>query len=283
MAFKKHYFLMALMLIIGLAFNIPCAAQPGDCDGNDVTEIADCILLTNYLFDDEVGPDQIDLVDCDCDGHPGVNFGDLIQLIGGIFGPATLYPSPGTDLPLPSHVKFFYNRQVPTAQVDFELPIYVKAPDGFAVESFILPFSYSAEAGQATLTCTGIEYEPQFSNCQFTIYPDDEIFVLYTDPTPPIPTAIPAGFEGLMCTVTFNSTGGADPNYVVMTATSTLSPLLYNQNYFDDINMERVYLPEIIRSRYGDANGDGSVNIADAVVIINFVFAGGAPPGNVEP
>ena len=33
----------------------------------------------------------------------------------------------------------------------------------------------------------------------------------------------------------------------------------------------------------GDANGDGSVNVSDAVWIINYVFVGGAPPGDCMP
>lgn len=33
----------------------------------------------------------------------------------------------------------------------------------------------------------------------------------------------------------------------------------------------------------GDANGDGSINVSDAVYIINYVFVGGASPGNCSP
>ena len=33
----------------------------------------------------------------------------------------------------------------------------------------------------------------------------------------------------------------------------------------------------------GNANGQGVVNVADAVWIINFVFAGGDPPGDCDP
>jgi hypothetical protein len=28
----------------------------------------------------------------------------------------------------------------------------------------------------------------------------------------------------------------------------------------------------------GDANGDGTVNVADAVYLINYIFKGGPPP-----
>jgi hypothetical protein len=33
----------------------------------------------------------------------------------------------------------------------------------------------------------------------------------------------------------------------------------------------------------GDANGEGSVNVSDAVWIINYVFIGGGPPGDCSP
>ncbi len=33
----------------------------------------------------------------------------------------------------------------------------------------------------------------------------------------------------------------------------------------------------------GDANSDGTVNVSDAVRVINYVFAGGLPPGDCAP
>ncbi|MBD3218191.1 MAG: hypothetical protein GF310_07935, partial [candidate division Zixibacteria bacterium] len=33
----------------------------------------------------------------------------------------------------------------------------------------------------------------------------------------------------------------------------------------------------------GDANGDGAVNVSDAVWVINYVFIGGAAPGDCSP
>jgi hypothetical protein len=33
----------------------------------------------------------------------------------------------------------------------------------------------------------------------------------------------------------------------------------------------------------GDANSDGTVNVSDAVMIINYVFVGGTQPGDCSP
>ena len=51
--------------------------------------------------------------------------------------------------------------------------------------------------------------------------------------------------------------------------------------YFYDCGTEDIIIsePEYI---CGDANDDGHLNITDAVFIIRFVFAGGAPPSHWE-
>jgi hypothetical protein len=41
---------------------------------------------------------------------------------------------------------------------------------------------------------------------------------------------------------------------------------------------ERIFTPKISLARKGDCNGDGEVNIADAVYLVNYLFLGGPPP-----
>ncbi|HDS00709.1 MAG TPA: hypothetical protein ENO22_01625 [candidate division Zixibacteria bacterium] len=48
---------------------------------------------------------------------------------------------------------------------------------------------------------------------------------------------------------------------------------------FDDISFVSLVQPPVL---CGDANNDNSVNVSDAVNIINFVFAGGNPPNPYE-
>jgi hypothetical protein len=48
---------------------------------------------------------------------------------------------------------------------------------------------------------------------------------------------------------------------------------------FDDIAIMSLYAPPVI---CGDANNDTSVNVSDAVSIINYVFVGGAAPSPYE-
>ena len=78
-------------------------AQPGDCNFDGFVNTSDMTYLISYLFTGGPAPD---LIDCDCDGFPGVNYGDLWQLTAGLFMGATLYASPGTDYPIPCGVKF---------------------------------------------------------------------------------------------------------------------------------------------------------------------------------
>jgi len=262
----------------------PALAQPGDCDGNAMISTADMVYLINYLYNNGPRPS---MDDCDCDTFPGVNFGDLLQLAGSLFIAAPLYQPFGTDLPIPSHVKFYYNVQIPGSSPSVNIDIYVEVPTGFNVESFVMPFSFAPQAGtgQASATCNSISFTGTVGNPAYLSSSIDNInqhFIIMGNSAPAGTPTLTGGTSGLLCTANFTS-GPGTPNPLTITSTNRIWPMLFRNNYYPGYDGDRVYLPEFIRALCGDVNCDGSVNIADAVWIITYIFAGGPPPCDCEP
>jgi hypothetical protein len=54
---------------------------------------------------------------------------------------------------------------------------------------------------------------------------------------------------------------------------------LLDFNLYGDPALERKRTPEFVR---GDANGDGEINVADIVYLVNFLYRGGDPPDPVD-
>ena len=94
--------------------------------------------------------------------------------------------------------------------------------------------------------------------------------------------SLAGGASGLLCLADFTS-GPGDPNDIVLISTARNWPMLLRNDYYAGSDGGRIYLPEFIRAPYGDVNSDGTCNVSDAVHIINYVFVGGAPPGDKEP
>jgi Dockerin type I domain len=284
MCFKHSVRIIACAALLVLAANITSHCQPGDCNGNGFVTIDDEIMLINWLF--MAGP-QPAMPDCDCDGFPGLNYGDALQLLGSIFQGQPLFPYPGFDVPVPSLAKFYYNTQIPENANNFTVNIYVDIPPGFDISSLILPFSFAQQPGtmQAPVTCNAISFAGTVGNPIFLSSSIDNannyFVILGNGVMAPGPT-LAGGTAGLLCSVDFSS-GAGTSNPITMTATDRIWPMLFIQDYYPNVIGQRVYLPEAIRAPYGDVNTDGTVNVSDAVYIINYVFVGGPPPGDAEP
>jgi len=280
MIFKNNLFVITSILILVIALYCPALPQLGDCNSDGVVGSPDMVMLVSYLF--QGGPPPA-MDDCDCDAFPGVNYGDLLQLQGSIFGTAPLYPPFGTDIPVTSHVKFFFNVQVPPNTANYTLNIYVDVPVGLSIKSFLLPFSFAATGTQAAVTCNFIDFTGTVGNITHlssSIDNNTDIFIIQANAMGN--TVLLAGTSGLLCSIDFTSAAG-DPNDIIMTSTNRLWPMLLRNDYYPGVDANRIYLPEVIRAPYGDVNSDGTCNISDAIYIINYAFAGGPPPGNNEP
>jgi hypothetical protein len=179
----------------------------------------------------------------------------------------------------------FCNRQIDCSPGNNSIPIYIDIPDENQISEFMLHFSYEAEGSQARLNCDSISLED-------TVIPDvycgfdntSKIISLYRDPGDVITPPIPGGTSGLVCTAWFTQIISGDENDLVLLCNERpLWPMILQKEYYEGVDGNRVLIPEFIRAPYGDSNSDSEVNISDAVWIINYVFIGGLPPGDMEP
>lgn len=275
---------LALLMVVSFA---TANSQPGDCNGDGVVDIPDATMLVHYLFSN--GPPVTDFTDCDCDGFQGLNYADLIQLILGIYAGGTLYAYPGEDFLQTSNVKLFFNKQVDFSAnppVD-EIEIHIDVPVGFDIYCLILPFSFMAETGQTDISVSNVDFTGSVAGVNMLsadIRNPEEMFILIDDNLMYVTPVIMGGSRGLLCTVIFTQDGPlAGPNDLRLHSKMHRWPMLITRPEYNGTNGIRMFLPEFIRAPYGDCNSDQTVNVSDAVYIINYVFVGGPVPGNKEP
>jgi hypothetical protein len=252
-------------------------AQQGDCNSDGIVDINDMNYLINYLFMSGPPPN---LVLCDCDFYPGVNYGDLWQLTEALFGAAMLYPSPGTDVPVPTNVKFLALGN-PDGIVQTTATIVVDAP--VAIDCVVLPYSFASGVGEAVLNCTSVNFTGSVgTNLTATIDNVNKVFVISNNAKPSIP-ATPNW--RLFATANFTQVAPGTGVMITPTSTATLFPMLLAQAAYAGINMIRVLFPVLVPfslMNVGDVNCDGQIDIDDIVYLVNFIFMGGPPPGDPD-
>ena len=279
-------YIISLVFILSVIITIlspHAAAVPGDCNNDGSANVSDAVMINNWMF---FGGSLVNPPDCDCDGFPGINLGDIHQIFNYIFGDhAEPVESPGYDYPVPSSIYFYYNKAVPENKDSFDVKITIDVPDDFDIAQFVLPFSFAQAPGssQAPLTCNWISFDGSVLN-DFIVHDIDnasKTVILYSSAVIP-GYIISGGSKGLLCTLNFTS-GAGDPNFLKMISVEFLWPMLFAKAGYDGTNGTRVFLPGVTRTPYGDADCSGSVNVSDAVYIINYVFSGGPAPGDCEP
>ena len=282
MSRKKLALSIIIALFMVIALQTQLSALVGDCNGDATVNTSDATHIVNWMFAGGVRPV---MPDCDCDGFPGLGFGDLLQLIEHVFGTAALFGYPNYDYPVPSLVNIDNNVWVPPNNAGFNVKINIEVPLGFDIEEYIIPFSYAQQPGtlQAPLTCNSVDFTGSVAVQPGNIIIDNVNKKFTINSTPAPQTIIPGGSRGLLCTVNFTS-GNGNPTPLIMSATDKAWPMLFAQKAYAGANGQRVYLPAPLRAKYGDVNCDGKCNVSDAVYIINYVFIPGAPkPGDCEP
>jgi len=281
---SKACALVFLAIIWLLAWG--CAqAIPGDCDQNGSIGVGDITALADYLFGSGVAP--LVPADCDCDNFPGINWGDIMQIVAQLYiGGATLYPSPGTDVAVPSNVKFYFNQKIDfgaNPPID-RIQIIIDVPAGTDLYGFTLPFTYAPDVNETDIVINSISMAGSVYPAMQVLRDDpNKKFLLYPS-TPSGSAIIAGGTKGPLCTVRFDLNGPVlNPTPVRWAFMNHFWPMLFAEFAYSCPEGERVFLPALIRAAYGDANCDGFVDVSDAVWIINYVFVGGPPPGECEP
>ncbi len=254
-------------------------ALVGDCNGNGSYDVGDIVVLASYIASD--GPTSPSMFNCDCDGFPGINYADYLQLI---MGPP--FPGPGTDYPKQSEVRFYFNVRIPPDESQYALEVFVEVPDDFPVEAFMIPFSFEAEGSQAQVEWLSADFSGTVANpdaMNVSPYSGGDIITIEANPIAhgggP---AFPAGASGLLCTLYFSS-GSGEPNDLRIVSLAHSWPMLLKHVPYPGVDGDRIFLPQFIRAPYGDGNSDGVVNLSDAVRIVNYIFLNGPAPGSDEP
>jgi len=271
--------LFAIALLLLLCTQV--SAVPGDCNADGFVNASDMAYIVQYLFANGPPPN---MVDCDCDWYPGVNYGDFWQLTEALFMGAALYASPGNDVPMPSNVEFLVVIDPDGVAVTNSV-ILVKSP--VAVDCAALPFSFAPDPANADLICTSVDFTGSVgTNLQATIDNVGKFFIISNGMTPTIPiTPNWALFATANFALDPGGTGPGTPVTVHATSTPRIFPMLLMQGAYAGVNQVRVEFPTFMPNNWmliGDANCDGQIDIDDAVYLIQYIFVGGPPPGDPD-
>jgi hypothetical protein len=264
--------LLLLLLFPGWAYGVI-----GDCNGDGAFDLSDLVFVNAYLF--ASGSPPVNYADCDCDGFPGVNFGDLLEMYGYIGGPG-LIPWPGSDLIAPANTHLMISGKV-DGTTKTKTFIFINNPNALD-GGLTLPFSFVAMPGEANVDCINITINPIFSGVSSSIDNVGKTFRLDRVGTIPATT----NWE-VLCEVDFAPQSGGSPGNAVTVKSATvgrLFPLLVRTTSYYT-NFKRMLFPRFVPDAFGtigDLNCDGSVDISDAVYMIAYIFSGGHKPGDPD-
>jgi hypothetical protein len=265
--------LLLLLLLCPTAFG-----APGDCDNNGTINTDDALFIINYLHSG--GPPPVKYTDCDCDGFLGVNDGDALQIMAYITAGASLYAWPGSDLIAPANTSVMISGKVDGATLTKTF-IFMNNPT-IIRGMLTLPFSFSADPGEADLNCANITIGPMFPTVGVEIDNTTKTFRLDGG------TIVATTNWEVLCEIDFVTDPLGSPGMahrVEPAPSGKFFPLLIAKKAYDGTNFERMLFPRFVPDAFGsvgDANCDGAVNIRDAVYLIAYIFNGGPKPGDPD-
>jgi subtilisin family serine protease len=156
--------------------------------------------------------------------------------------------------------------------------IYLK--NTIPIDTFTLVFVYTAQEGSAELIYRGVSFEgPRGQDFDTTILralaPTTHKVALEFIPYRTTASNQLMPGEGAIAKIWFSATGSG----TIAFDTITLVGYSYNfkNHYAGDYMPDFRPFTVIVGSR-GDANNDGTINVADAVFLINYIFKGGPAP-----
>ena len=269
----------------------------GDCDGNGVGgTVADFVYLSDYLFQN--GPPPPDPASCDCDNYPGVNYGDIWQLVRHVEDPSyLLYDSPGDDYMTVSPKVKFLVVGLPDGETDTEAAIMCKefrssTTDTTEIECLLLVLTYAAHSpGEADLNCTGIDFTGSAATNITGNYDNDTKTLWIWNTDTPVMNAW--DHWELVATAHFDLDPAGSPGSgieLIPGVSEARRPiLLTNAGYADTdplgerVSYVTVVPADILAAGYiGDVNCKDGADIDDVVYMIAYIFAGGPPPGDPD-
>jgi hypothetical protein len=273
-------FCSLLAMLLSGFLTPPAAAQTGDCNDDGVVTFADALCIVDYLIREG---DLDSPIDCDVDGSPGVDLGDMLQLLGYSFYGCDIQPYSGDEARASSEIRFgpavIRFTGPPTTTTDIRI-IENGGPD---LMGLVIPLSYANQPGQAEVSLQNVTFGPAIPPDWETGYKVDvdnktvSIFAYEHDPEdPPLLT----GITGVVATLEFLQEAPGNPLCLLCQDIPPSHSLTLIRwvcaDLPDNPPEERILVPK--QALPGDSNGDGVVNVGDLVYLVNYLFHGGPPP-----
>jgi hypothetical protein len=278
-------FCVSLVFLMGGFFAQPAQAQiPCDFNGDGSFMLDDLLEFVNYLY---VGGDPpFNPIDCEVDGTPGINTGDVWQCLG--IWALEADPMPYTGIPARwGDIEFTFERiRGGALGVPFETALELTDNPGPDLMGIIITFSYQHHEGHVGVNLDNVDFTGTIVPLQWsTGFEIDNVnrrayisLLAGSADDPPLA----AGTMGLIATLTFTRTenpGGFSTLPGPTDFPPTHTSMIITDFYADGTPPEdRILVPKFFPGLFGDANNDGAVDLADAVFIIQWLFVGGPPP-----
>jgi hypothetical protein len=286
MKFHKFFLvgLVGLVLFVSLFSARPAHAILGDVNGDESVSISDVVYLKQYLF--HGGSPPVVRNDADVDSCPGVNLGDVYQILGYLFFQKQLYHPVGEDLIVPSGIKITTGWLKGASTGDtLYLPVKIKTTDDSALYAMVIPLSYKRLSGQTELNCIGVDTAGTILNGGTVVDSIDNqnkkvlVTVIGNTSDPPV---VPAESDGMIFELIFEVVTPGDPTHIPATYFEPEHTMLLISKFFHDSGDPpgRLIQPKFFLDDVGDVNCDGKVDVQDLVYLNNYLFRSGPPPCN---
>ncbi|UCB52344.1 MAG: hypothetical protein JSV10_10245 [Candidatus Zixiibacteriota bacterium] len=273
-----------LAVSMGLIFATQAAAIPGDIDGNGILQMGpDMLYLIQYLY--AGGPAPPNPIDADIDGSPGINMGDLLQLIGYYFSSCSFIPYTGASVRVGSKIRFSSDLiSVAGGSTLDTTRINIIANGGPDLMGMVIPLSFANQPGEVEVDLLDVNFAgtiiPPDWDMSYVIDNTNKTVLLrpYADQTTDTPLA--DGTTGLVATLRFTEVVDGDPLAMTTTEVPPSHSFSLMSAYCANGTSpsERIFSPMISLALNGDVNCDGVVNIGDVVYTVNYLYKGGPPP-----
>ncbi|HEX7401971.1 MAG TPA: hypothetical protein VF369_07310 [candidate division Zixibacteria bacterium] len=283
---KLAFFLVCfgIIAVLGGGFLAPSAhAILGDINGDgNLIFNSDFIYMRDFLF--LGGPPPPNPIDADIDGSPGINMGDLLQLIGYYFGGCSFLPYTGASVRVNSQIRFSSDLIFPMSSGTLDTT-YIKiiANGGPDLMGMVIPLSYANLPGEVEVDLDQVSFTgsilPAGWNKSAHIDNTNKKVLIYIYPNSTDPPLV-SGTTGIVATLYFTKVADGDPLAISATEIPPSHQFILISAYCADgvSPSERIFTPMLSLALNGDVNCDGIVDVGDVVYTINYLFKHGPPP-----
>ncbi len=260
-------------------------AIPGDVNNDGSIWTDDVVYLVNYLFVN--GPAPPNPIDADVDGSPGINMGDVLQLIGHLFIGCNLLPYTGASVRVGSDIRFSSDLIFPMdtlGNVGDTTLIKIISNGGPDLTGMVIPLSFASQLNEVQVTLDNVSFDGSIIPPDWVAYYQvdnvNKTVLLYPYADGPYDTPIAAGTTGLVATLYFTKVVDGDALAISTTEVPPSHSFTLMSDYCADGTSpsERIFTPMVSLALNGDVNCDGIIDLGDAVYTLNYLFKGGPPP-----